>query len=239
MTGDRLTLGVVTPHRAAGPEVELPAISGGRVRTVVHRTGPSLRASTETDALDLAATAFAAETLDVVAHASTSTGYVIGHAAESELAERLADRCGVPAVTSCAAAAAALRAYAVERLQVVHPPWFDDELDDLGADYFRDAGLDVVVTRATTLPHDPAQVRTHHVTAWVGEHVVNGVEAIYLGGNGFRAAAAVEAMERQTGRLVLQANQALLWAAITATGTEWHLAGQGRLLGRGSRAPRT
>ena len=35
MTGDRLTVGVVTPHAAAGPEVELPAMTRGRLATVV------------------------------------------------------------------------------------------------------------------------------------------------------------------------------------------------------------
>ena len=39
VTGDRLTVGVVTPHAAPGPEVELPAMTQGRVTTVVSRTG--------------------------------------------------------------------------------------------------------------------------------------------------------------------------------------------------------
>ena len=80
MTIDRLMVGVVTPHEAAGPEVELPAMTRGRVATIVSRTGPPpgaaqtpsrmpptahayLRASTETDALDRAATTFMGTTL--------------------------------------------------------------------------------------------------------------------------------------------------------------------------------
>jgi len=91
MTGDRLTVGVVTPHAAAGPEVELPAMTRGRVTTVVSRTltpppeppersQPSartparphdaLRASTELAALDRAAATFSSGPLDAVAHAS-------------------------------------------------------------------------------------------------------------------------------------------------------------------------
>ena len=40
MTRERLAVGVVTPHAAAGPEVELPAMTRGRVTAVVSRTGP-------------------------------------------------------------------------------------------------------------------------------------------------------------------------------------------------------
>ena len=93
VTGDRLTVGVVTPHAAAGPEVELPAMTRGRVATVVSRTGSppeaaqtpprtappaqtQLRAATE---LDRAAVTFGGRTLAAVALASTTSGYVIGH----------------------------------------------------------------------------------------------------------------------------------------------------------------
>jgi len=150
VTGDRLTVGVVTPQAAAGPEVELPAMTRGRVATVVSRTGsppeasqaPSrtappahaeLRASTEPAALDRAAVTFRGKTLAAVAHASTTSGYVIGHRAEAALVERLSQRFDVPAVASCAAAAAALRTHGVGQVQLVHPPWFDDEFDELGA----------------------------------------------------------------------------------------------------------
>jgi len=90
VTGDRLTVGVVTPHAAAGPEVELPAMTRGRVATVVSRTGPPpeasrtappahavLRASTGPAALDRAAVTFGGRTLAAVAHASTTSGYDI------------------------------------------------------------------------------------------------------------------------------------------------------------------
>jgi len=247
VTGDRLTVGIVTPHAAAGPEVELPAMTGGRVATVVSRTGslpeasqapsrtaPSahavLRASTERAALDRAAVTFEGSTLAAVAHASTTSGYVIGHVAEAALVERLAQRFDVPAVASCAAAAAALRTYGIGRIQLVHPPWFDDEFDELGAAYFRSQGFDAVVTKAVGLPDDPARVDPQRVIDWVEHHVQERAEAIFLAGNGFRAAAAVEELELRTGRLILEANQALLWGVLAATDTKWKVTGHGQLL---------
>ena len=139
MTGDRLTVGIVTPHAAAGPEVELPGMTHGRIATVVSRTGlppkpsqaPSgtapprhseLLASTQSAALDRAAETFGGWTLEAVAHASTTTGYVIGQRAEAALIERLSQRFDVPAIASCAAAAAALRTHGVGQVQLVHPP---------------------------------------------------------------------------------------------------------------------
>ncbi len=197
MTGDRLTVGVVTPHAAAGPEVELPAMTRGRVATVVSRTGPPpeasrtappahavLRASTGPAALDRAAVTFGGRTLAAVAHASTTSGYVIGHRAEAALVERLSQRFGV----------------------------------------------DAVVTKAVDLPDDPARVDPQRVIEWVEHHVDDRAEAVFLAGNGFRAAGAVEELELRTGRLVLEANQALLWGILAATGTGWDVTGHGRLL---------
>jgi maleate isomerase len=247
MTPRHLTVGVVTPHRAPGPEVELPAISGGRIVTVVSRTGNAtdapgtmprsahadLRASTEPTALERAAVTFRGNPLAVITHASTTTGYVIGHRAEADLTERLAARFGVPAVASCAAAVAALRVLGVTVVQLVHPPWFDDDFDELGAEYFGSQGFNTVVTRAVDLPDDPARVQPQHVIDVVErcvEQESEDADAVFLAGNGFRAAAAIEELERRTGRLVLTANQALMWGVLEATRTTWDITGYGRLL---------
>jgi maleate isomerase len=258
MTQGWLTVGVVTPHEAPGPEVELPAMTRGRVTTVVSRTSslresssessstsppssaspthPELRASTGAAALDYAAAAFAGSTLAAVAHASTTSAYVIGHRGEAALVERLSQRFDVPAVASCSAVAAALRTHEAERLQLVHPPWFDDEFDQLATAHFRSLGFDAEVTKATGLPADPARVEPQHVIDWLAHNVSDRAEAIFLAGNGFRAAETIEELERRTGRLVLTANQALLWGILAATGTKWDVVGYGQVL---RRAPTT
>jgi maleate isomerase len=250
VSDEKLTVGVVTPHAAAGPEVELPAMTRGRVATVVSRTASppeasqaqtrtappahaDLRASTGPAALDRAAVTFRGRTLGAVAHASTTTGYVIGQREEAALVERLSRRFEVPAVASCAAAAAALRAHGVVQVQLVHPPWFHADFDELGAEYFRSHGFDVVVTRAG-LPDDPARVEPERVIDWVEHHVEDRSEAVFLAGNGFCAAGAVDELEVRTDLLVLEANQALLWAILAATGTQWDVTGHGRLLRAGT-----
>jgi maleate isomerase len=53
---------------------------------------------------------------------------------------------------------------------------------------------------------------------------------VVIGGNGFRAVGAIEAMEADLGRPVLSANQVLLWAALGAAGADpGRVTGYGRL----------
>jgi maleate isomerase len=215
----RLRVGVLTPHAAPGPEIELPALSQGRVSTVLVRAGSpkELGAAIRPEVLEQAASTFRAAQVEAVVHASTTTGYLIGAAAESALVADLARLCGVPAFTSCAAAVAALEAEGVRRVQLVHPPWFTEAFDDLGADYFRSRGLQAAVTKATELPDDPALVTPDQVVDWVLQHLQDDVEGVYLAGNGFRTAAAVDEIQRRTGKVVISANQALLKAVLSNT----------------------
>jgi maleate isomerase len=167
VTDDRvISIGVLTPHAAAGPEVELPDMAHGRVATLVSRvvapgtdvsgageppTSPSgLRELTDPSALDEGVAAFGGS-VDAIGYASTSTGYAIGFDAEAAMLERLSQRSGLPVAGTSLSAGAALRALHVQRVALVHPPWFDEELNDLGAAYFRSQGFEVVSSESADL----------------------------------------------------------------------------------------
>jgi hypothetical protein len=113
----------------------------------------------------------------------------------------------------------------VRHVQLVHPPWFDGDFDELGAAYFRSQGFDAAVTRGTGLPVDPARVDPPIIIEWVEQHVEDRAEAIFLAGNGFRGAGAAEELELRMGRLVIEVNQALLLGILRATGTGWDIPG--------------
>lgn len=232
MDRDVLRVGVLTPHAAAGPEVEFPAMTSHRVTAVVARVrtaGSGLRALVGPSAADLAAVPFWDASVGVVAYASTSSSYVLGHRGEAALVEELHQSCGVPVVSSGSSAVAALRACGSQRVALVHPPWFDEELDGLGSRYFRDEGFEVSLSKASGLPDDPAEVRPGHVIDWVVRHVGAEADAVFIGGNGFRAAGAIDELERRTGRLILEANQVLLWSILDVTRTPWEVTCYGRL----------
>lgn len=197
-----------------------------------------LRQGTLPSAMDEAAAVFSAGSIDALAYASTSSGYVIGFDAETELVERLRERWALPTGSSSWAAVLALRAYGIERVTLVHPPWFDDETNDLGSAYFGSQGFDAVALRANSLPDNPAQVRPGPVIEWVTRHLSDQAEAVFLGGNGFHAAEAVEPIERRTGRLVLEANQVLLWSILDASLTTLAITTYGRLLREATAAPK-
>jgi maleate isomerase len=111
----------------------------------------------------------------------------------------------------------------------MHPPWFDEELNELGASYFRRQGFDVVSSASAQLAPDPAQIEPAAVVEWGFPHVPDRAEAVFIGRNGFRAAAAIDALEWRTGRPVLESNQLLLWEILAQLGSRLPVRGFGRL----------
>jgi maleate isomerase len=233
----RVVVGVVTPHVSPGPEVELPEMTHGRVAVLVGRTavaqqdGPlTLGDAASAELVAEAAASLAAREVAAVAHASTTTGYLVGIHAESLLVDAMAQACGVPTMSGGLAAVQALRACGAERVIAVHPPWFPRQMDALGATYFREQGIDARVVRPHDLPTDPAAVRTSEVARSVLPLLDAEADAVFVAGTGFRSAGAIDEIERVSGLTVVQANQALLWWAMRATGTARDIRGFGRLL---------
>jgi maleate isomerase len=244
-----LTVGVLTPHTAPGPEVEIPEMTSETLDVVVARiTRPAdataavpkpgsaaehLRMLASPSAMHSAVASLREASVDVTAYASTTAGYAIGPVAEVAMIRHLRQLAGVPVVTSGLAATQALKAFGVRRVALIHPPWFDAELGDLGAAYFREQGLDVVALTATSLSERPDRVRPEQVIDYVSANVDASTEAVFIAGNGFRAASTIDELERRTGKLVLEANQVLLWSILAATGSKLRVGGYGRLFARG------
>jgi maleate isomerase len=246
VAGERvISVGVLTPHAASGPEMELPEMAPGRVVTQVSRVLPpgvgasapgapptspgGLRALAVPSALDDAAGAFAEGSVDVIGYASTSTGYALGFDAETAMLEQLSQRRGLPVTGTSVAAVAALSALHVGRVALVHPPWFDDELNDLGAAYFRSQGFEVVSSASADLPNDPERIEPGAIVEWISRRLSDDVEAVFIGGTGFRAARAVEALEERLRRPVLESNQVLLWSILATVHADLEVGGYGRL----------
>jgi maleate isomerase len=239
-----IRIGVLTPHVAIGPEAEFPAMAPGRVVSCVARiptdgmssvgavgspTSPTgQRALTAAEYIDPAAEQFGGS-IDVIGYASTSSAYAIGFDAEEALLSRLSQRVGIPVVATCASAVLALRVLGVERIALVDPPWFDSELNELGAAYFTSQGFDVVSSASAGLSQDPQQIDAPSVVEWTSRHVSDDVEAVFMGGNGFRVAEAIAPLETALGRPVLTSNQVLLWNILTSAEATFTIRGYGQL----------
>jgi maleate isomerase len=148
---------------------------------------------------------------------------------ESALVKRLWERWDVPVCATSLSAVSALRSRHVKRISLFHPPWFGPSLNELGAEYFRSQGFEVVDARLADLPDDPNQVQPAMVVEWVAQHLCHRAEAVFIGGNGFRAARAVHHLECRTGRLVLEADQVLLWYVLENAGAPVTVRGFGML----------
>jgi maleate isomerase len=195
-----------------------------------------LRTLTVPAVVDAAAATLAADSVDAACYASTTSAYVIGFDAEQRMISRLRNRLAVPVVATCASAVTALHTLDVRRVALVGAPWFDPELNALGATYFESRRFDVVFSESAQLSQDPAAIEADAVYEWTSRHIPDEAEAIFIGGNGFRAAAAIERLETALGRPVLTSNQVLLWNLLDQTRASCELNGYGRLL-RQSRSP--
>jgi maleate isomerase len=241
-----ISVGVLTPHEVPGPEVEFAAMAPGRLVTrVVRITGAAeaggsdgpvspaaLRALTSAPGLDRAVEQLLAGPVDVMGYASTTSAYTIGFDAEMAMVGRLSQLTGRPVAATCASAVLALRVLQVERVELVGAPWFDPEFNDLGAAYFASQGFDVVSSVSAGLSQDPGAVEPAAVCAWASRHVADAAQAIFIGGNGFRAAGAIEAVETAIGRPVLTSNQVLLWQLLAQADDTFEINGYGRLFAR-------
>jgi maleate isomerase len=240
-----IRIGVLTPHAAPGPEEEFPAMAPGHLDMRVVRvsndaveigaesrpptTPPGLRDLAAAPVLDNAARSLAAEAVDAVAYASTTSAYVLGFEEETALVSRLATQLEVPVAATCASAVLALRALEVERVALVGAPWFDPQLNELGVAYFRDQGFDVVSSASADLSHDPRRIEPAAVSAWTSRHVRDDAQGVFIGGNGFRATRAIEPLETALGRPVLTSNQVLLWNLLAQARARIAVSGYGRL----------
>ena len=252
MTPARLRIGVLTPHAAVGPEEEFEVMAPDRLVTRVVRvtrsasdptadsptTPDALRALTAPAVLEHAAETLLQDPVDAVAYASTTSAYAIGFDAETAMVSAIARRLDLPVLSTCASAVLALHALGTDRLALIGAPWFEPELNDAGTAYFRSQGFDVISSQSADLSRDPAQIEPDAVVEWTVQHVEDEAEAIFIGGNGFRVAPAIDRLETSLGRPVLSSIQVLLWNLLAHQHASAHISGYGRLFAQMLSSPR-
>jgi maleate isomerase len=144
---------------------------------------------------------------------------------------------GVPVILSAPAAVDALRAVGARRVAVIHPPWFNDEMNARGRDYFHVHGFEVVLCAQLKPARSFTEVPAPEVFKWVSAHAPQQAEAILLSGNGLRAVGTIRELERRLRRPVLTANQVVFWAALRAARVTAKVTRYGSLFGKSDRGP--
>jgi len=173
-----------------------------------------------------------------ILYAFTSSSYALGAEAEGPLRARLETRAqGIPVVLTTQAATEALRILEVRRVALVHPPWFSEEVNGQGRDYFRSRGFEVVSCARMTPLRQFTEVPPTEVYDWTKANVAGAAEAVLIAGNGLRAVGVIQALEETLGKPVLTANQVIFWQALRLVGMTSKVRHYGRVFTR-SAAPR-
>jgi maleate isomerase len=244
----RTRIGVLTPHADVWAEAEFGAmapdgisIHAARVPFGAYKPGgimdrtmadDPVRAFADPPLVDDAAELLASAPLHAIVYGFTSSSYVRGAADDAKLKERLERRTrGIPVVIACAAAVTALTVLGVTRLALISPPWFSVEMDQQGARYFQSQGFEVVHTGPAGLPSDQQAIQPSELYEWVRTQTPKSAEAVFIGGNGFRAIGVIEALEENLNHPILTANQVAFWQALALSGSREPIVGYGRIFG--------
>lgn len=202
------------------------SIHGSRVLT---KRGDA-RSFADPPHVDTAVELLAALTPSAIISAWTSSSYFLGLEGDEALRLRLEARApGIPIILAAVAAAEALRALNVNRMALVHPPWFSEETNDRGKDYFKRLGFEVVSCARITPLRTFAEVPPAEVYDWVKANVVRQADGVLIAGNGLRAVGVIEALESALGKPVFTANQVTFWKALRAAGVTARIGRYGRL----------
>lgn len=245
--GKLAQIGILTPHVDFVPESEFQAMAPAGVSIhsarvllgviapggqISPKIGPdAVRAFAEPPFVDEAISLLSSAPLQAIVYAFTSSSYLMGAEADEAMKVRLEKRGDrIPIVVPAEAAVFALHTLHVKRLALIHPPWFPNELDELGAHYFRKQDFDVVFhAPAEELRTDFGEIVPDELYQWAVTRIPKTAEAIFMGGNGMRAIGVIDALEKALGIPVLTANQVAFWRAIRLIGLSTNLVNYGQL----------
>ena len=231
--GSLAKIGVLTPAFDPVPESEMWAMAPDGISIHASRvstSGRDARSFAENRFVDNAAEQLTGLKPRIILYAYTGSSYALGPDADEPLRLRLEKSAsGIPVILTSIAATEALRALSVKRVALIHPPWFSEQVNSAGREYFRSLGFDVVFCARITPSREFTEVEPSEVYEWTIANVPNQAEAVFIGGNGLRAVGSINALEKRLHRPVLTANQVLLWSALHRIGLAYKVKSYGRV----------
>jgi maleate isomerase len=173
---------------------------------------------------------------NAIAYCFTSSSYVLGPDGDVALKKRLETKSkGIPLTLTCLAATSALRALGVRRVAIIHPPWFAEDIEQRGAEYFQHQGFEVAYHARVPLRDTGEDIHPGPLYQWALANVPKQIEAVFFGGNGMRAVGIIQPLEEALGRPVLTSNQVCLWDSLRLANIPASVVGYGQLLERFTR----
>jgi maleate isomerase len=241
-------LGLVAPHADIGPEAEAQAMLAGHSVTVhgarvhfspMHPGGhiddkiahDPVLGFVDPHVLDPTVENLSSAPLNAIGLAFTSSSFKVGVDGEKSLLARLATVSHeIPLVTTGTATVAAIRALQLDRIAVMAPSWFDDDLCGAGAAYFAEQGVDVVSVTPSGPSGGPLAITPETMAEAIRKLALRTrARAVFVAGNGQRAIGAIDHVEEDLGITVLTANQVLVWACLEGSEIRERIKGYGKL----------
>jgi maleate isomerase len=116
-----------------------------------------------------------------------------------------------------------------KRVALIHPPWFSEDVNAKGMEYFRGQGFEAIFCERMTPARSFTEMRPAEVYEWVRAKTPRQADAVFIGGNGLRAIGAIRALETALRRPVLTANQVAFWAASRVAKVSATVSGYGQI----------
>lgn len=169
--------------------------------------------------------------VDVINPSGAPPFMVLGYAGEAALIDKWKSTYQKPIFTSGTTHVDALRALNAQRF--VGFSYFPGAINDIYAQYFRDAGFDVLDMVGYDAPFQKVQEYSSWVFYnWIRQHMRKHptAQAIYMLGPAWRTLDIIEPLESDCGVPVIHATPAQCWDAQRHLGLRYPVQGYGRLL---------
>ena len=169
--------------------------------------------------------------VDVIHPEGAPPFMLLGYQGEAEVVARWEDRYGIPVFTSGTNHVRAMRALGIKRF--VGATYFSGPINDMFANYFRQAGFDVLGMEGITVPFEdvgqlsPYEVYAHVKRAYLAQPKA---EAIYLLGSGWRVMEVIDMLEQDLGVPVIHPIVTRSWEIQLRLSVRQPVKGYGRLL---------
>jgi maleate isomerase len=169
--------------------------------------------------------------VNAVCYGCTIGSLYRGRAGEADVARRLAEAAGAPAVMMAASAAEALHSLGAKRIAVANP--YTAEINALVRCYLQEWDFDVKLIEHLSIPESwsitkltPQDVMTLALSTLRRAGTVDG---LFLSCGNMRTIETIGRIESETGCPTVSSNQAMLWRVLRTVGVTDSLPGFGRL----------
>jgi maleate isomerase len=169
---------------------------------------------------------------NVIVFGCTSGSFIGGPGYDTKIAERITKISGAMGTTTSSSVVAALNKLGLKRISVLAP--YSEEVTQRLKIFLEGNGIDVLKLKALNLDMDLeiARVAPERIYEYAREVDVDEAEGFFISCTTFRAMDAIEDLEKDSGKLVVTANQAAIWNALRLAGVQDEIDGRGTLFKR-------